>query len=150
LSVSSAPAGEKGAAAVEMAIVSMFLLVLLLGIVDVGRAITTNISLRDAVQEGAMYGAFTPALSALDIDARIRASVSEPDLSTATIVVYCGTDPRDLQDGTRLRVEMIYDLDLITPIVGPALGGTITLRPSAEADRFFDTCPTDSLPMPTP
>ena len=142
------PGLEKGAAAVEMAIVSMFLLVLLLGIVDIGRAITTNISLRDAVQEGAMYGAFTPGVSTADIDARIRASVSEPDLSTATIVVYCETDPRDLKDGTRIRVDMVYDLDLITPIVGPALGGTITLQPSAEADRFHDSCPTGFLPMP--
>jgi Flp pilus assembly protein TadG len=131
-----------------MAIVSMFLLVLLLGIVDVGRAITTNISVRDAVQEGAMYGAYTAAVTTADIDARIRAAVSEPDLSAATISVYCESDPRDLKDGTRIRVEMVYDVDLITPIVGPALGGTITLQPSAEADRFHDTCPTGFLPMP--
>ena len=139
---------DRGAAAVETAIVSMFLLVLVLGIVDLGRAITTNISVRDAVQEGAMYGAFTSDVTALEIDARIRASVSEPDLSTASITVFCEADPRDLQDGTRLRVEMAYDLDLITPIVGPALGGTITLDPSAEADRFFDNCPTGALAMP--
>jgi hypothetical protein len=139
---------EKGAAAVEMAVVSMFLLVLLLGIVDLGRAITTNISLRDAVQEGAMYAAFTKDVTTAEIDARIRAAVSEPDLSTAAIVVYCEPDPRDLQDGTRVRVDMTYDLDLITPIVGPLLGGTMTLDPSAEADRFFDACPTGALPMP--
>jgi Flp pilus assembly protein TadG len=132
-----------------MAIVSMFLLVLVLGIVDLGRAITTNISVRDAVQEGAMYGAFTKDVTTAEIDARVKASVSEPDLSTATITVYCETDPRDLQDGTRVRVEMIYDVDLITPIVGPALGGTITLDPTAEADRFYDTCPVGYLPMPS-
>jgi hypothetical protein len=45
---------------------------------------------------------------------------------------------------------MLYDVDLITPIVGPALGGTITLEPTAEADRFYDTCPTGAVPMPTP
>jgi Flp pilus assembly protein TadG len=133
-----------------MAIVSMFLLVLVLGIVDVGRAITTNISVRDAVQEGAMYGAFTRDVTTAGIDARVKASVSEPDLTTASITVYCEADPRDLQDGTRVRVEMIYDVDLITPIVGPALGGTITLEPTAEADRFYDTCPTGAVPMPTP
>jgi Flp pilus assembly protein TadG len=133
-----------------MAIASMFLLVLVLGIVDLGRAITTNISVRDAVQEGAMYGAFTRDVTTAEIDARVKASVSEPDLTTASITVYCGADPRDLQDGTRVRVEMIYDVDLITPIVGPALGGTITLEPTAEADRFYDTCPTGAVPMPTP
>jgi Flp pilus assembly protein TadG len=133
-----------------MAIVSMFLLVLVLGIVDLGRAITTNISVRDAVQEGAMYGAFTRDVTTAEIDARVKASVSEPDLTTASITVYCEADPRDLQDGTRVRVEMLYDVDLITPIVGPALGGTITLEPTAEADRFYDTCPTGAVPMPTP
>jgi Flp pilus assembly protein TadG len=141
---------DRGAAAVEMAIVSMFLLVLVLGIVDLGRAITTNISVRDAVQEGAMYGAFTRDVTTAEIDARVKASVSEPDLTTASITVYCEADPRDLQDGTRVRVEMLYDVDLITPIVGPALGGTITLEPTAEADRFYDTCPTGAVPMPTP
>jgi Flp pilus assembly protein TadG len=141
---------DRGAAAVEMAIVSMFLLVLVLGIVDLGRAITTNISVRDAVQEGAMYGAFTRDVTTAEIDARVKASVSEPDLTTASITVYCEADPRDLQDGTRVRVEMIYDVDLITPIVGPALGGTITLEPTAEADRFHATCPVGYLPMPTP
>jgi Flp pilus assembly protein TadG len=141
---------DRGAAAVEMAIASMFLLVLVLGIVDLGRAITTNISVRDAVQEGAMYGAFTRDVTTAEIDARVKASVSEPDLTTASITVYCEADPRDLQDGTRVRVEMIYDVDLITPIVGPALGGTITLEPTAEADRFYDTCPAGAVPMPTP
>jgi hypothetical protein len=97
-----------------------------------------------------MYGAFTRDVTTAEIDARVKASVSEPDLTTASITVYCEADPRDLQDGTRVRVEMIYDVDLITPIVGPALGGTITLEPTAEADRFYDTCPTGAVPMPTP
>ena len=36
---------------------------------------------------------------------------------------------------------MTYDVDLITPIVGNMLGGSITLTPSAEADRFYETSP---------
>jgi hypothetical protein len=39
---------------------------------------------------------------------------------------------------------------MITPLVGDALGGAITLSPSADADRFFDTCPPDATPMPVP
>lgn len=128
--------------------VTMFLLVLLLGIVDVGRAISTNISIRDAVQEGVFYGAYTEGATAADIDARVKASVSEPDLSTATIIVYCEADPRDLLDASRIRVDLTYDVDLITPIMGPALGGTITLHPTAEADRYFEDCPFGATPMP--
>jgi Flp pilus assembly protein TadG len=136
-----------------MAMVAMFLLVLLLGIVDVGRAISANISVRDAVQDGTSYGAYTRDATADGIKDRVRAAVSSPDLSTASIDVYCDLDVRDLVDGTRIRVDLGYDLDLITPIMGAALGGTINLSPSAEAERFFDTCPAGALPLtpsPTP
>jgi Flp pilus assembly protein TadG len=136
-----------------MAMVAMFLLVLLLGIVDVGRAISANISIRDAVQDGTSYGAYTRDATADDIKDRVRAAVSSPDLSTAAIEVYCDLDERDLVDGTRIRVELSYDVDLITPIMGAALGGAINLSPSAEADRFFEECPDGALPLtpsPTP
>ena len=130
----------------------MFLLVLLLGIVDVGRAIVANISVRDAVQDGASYFAYTKDATAVDVEARVRSAVSSPDLSTAatTVAVYCEPDPRDLLDGSRIRIDVTHDVDMITPIVGPFLGGEITLSPSAEADRFFDTCPADALVFPGP
>jgi TadE-like protein len=135
-----------------MAIVTMFLLVLLLGIVDVGRAIVANISVRDAAQDGASYFAYTRDATAADVEARVRVAVSSPDLSTGatTVAVYCEPDPRDLLDGSRIRIDVIHDVDMITPIMGPALGGEITLSPSAEADRFFDNCPADSLAFPGP
>jgi Flp pilus assembly protein TadG len=133
-----------------MALVAMFLLVLLLGIVDVGRAISANISVRDAVQDGASYGAYTRDATADDIKNRVRASVSSPDLSTATIDVYCDIDERDVSRASRIRVDLSYDVDLITPIMGAALGGSINLSPSAEAERFFDTCPAGFQPLTPP
>ena len=143
---------DRGAATVEMAIVSIFLLVLLLGIVDVGRAIAANISVRDAVQDGASYFAYTADATAADVEARVRASVSAPDLTTGAtdVEVFCGPDPRDLLDGSRIRVALTHDVEMITPLVGDAFGGAITLSPSADADRFFDTCPLDATPLPVP
>jgi hypothetical protein len=78
--------------------------------------------------------------------------VSSPDLSTGatTVAVYCEIDPRDLLDGSRIRIDVTHDVDMITPIMGPALGGEITLSPSSEADRFFETCPADALAFPGP
>ena len=130
----------------------MFLLVLLLGIVDVGRAIVANISVRDAVQDGASYFAYTENATAADVEDRVRSAVSSPDLSTAatTVAVYCEPDPRDLLDGSRIRIDVTHDVDMITPIVGPFLGGEITLSPSSEADRFFDFCPADAPVFPGP
>jgi len=150
----SEPLGpDRGAAAVEMAFVTMFLLILLLGIVDVGRAIVANISVRDAAQDGASYFSHMRDATAAEVEARVRASVSSPDLSdvaTTTVTVSCGLDPRDLQSGSRVRIDLSHDVDMITPIVGDLLGGTITLSPTAEADRFFDTCPPDATALPTP
>ena len=60
----------------------MFLLVLLLGIVDVGRAIVANISVRDAVQDGASYFAYTENATAADVEARVRVAVSSPDVGS--------------------------------------------------------------------
>ena len=130
----------------------MFLLVLLLGIVDVGRAIVANISVRDAAQDGASYFAYTRDATAADVDDRVRAAVSSPDLSTGatTVAVYCELDPRDLLSGSRIRIDVTHDVDMITPIVGDFLGGTITLSPIAEADRFFDNCPADAPTFPGP
>jgi Flp pilus assembly protein TadG len=134
---------------VEMAAVTFFLVLLVLGIVDLGRVIFTSISVRDAVQEGASYAAYTEDVSATDVENRIRNAVSNPDLSSATIIQYCSTQTRDLKNGTRIRIEMSHDVDLVTPIVGTMLGGTITLTPDAEADRFYEACPTGvSTPIP--
>ncbi|MGH8952970.1 MAG: hypothetical protein ACRDX9_16325, partial [Acidimicrobiia bacterium] len=123
------------------------------GIVDVGRAIVANISVRDAVQDGASYFAYTRDATAAEVEARVRGSVSSPDLTdvaTTSVTVFCGPDPRELLDGSRVRIDLTHDVDMITPIVGDLLGGTITLSPTAEADRFFDTCPPDANPLPTP
>ena len=142
---------DRGAAVVEMAVVTLFLAFLVLGIVDVGRLIFTNISIRDAVQEGANYAAFTEGATSTDITDTIRGAVSSPDLSPATIALFCSADPRDRQDGTRVRIDMTYEINLITPIVGSMLGGSATLSPSAEFDRFFDTCPSGVVdPIPGP
>ncbi|HWL49179.1 MAG TPA: hypothetical protein VNT92_04825, partial [Acidimicrobiia bacterium] len=94
----------------------------------------------------------TPDATAAEVEARVRAAVSSPDLGTAatTIAVYCEPDPRDLLDGSRIRIDVTHDVDMITPIVGPFLGGEISLSQSAEADRFFDNCPADAPAFPGP
>jgi len=132
---------ERGAAMVETAAVAVFLIVLVLGIVDLGRVIFTSISVRDAVQEGATFAAYTESADDVGITATIRGAVSSPDLSAATIDLYCSLNARDLQDGSRVRIELEYDVDLVTPLIGAIAGDTITLSPEAEVERFFDACP---------
>ena len=51
---------ERGQGLVELAIALPFLLLLLLGVLDVGRAYWAVVALKDAASEGASYAAFYP------------------------------------------------------------------------------------------
>ncbi|BCW59687.1 MULTISPECIES: TadE family protein [Micrococcaceae] len=58
---------ERGAAAVEMAIVLPLLLLILLGIMEFGRAYNVQVSLTQAAREGARYAAVHYDEGALDV-----------------------------------------------------------------------------------
>ena len=51
---------EKGQSLVELAFGIVILLILLAGIIDIGRMLFFYISLRDAAQEGAVFGQISP------------------------------------------------------------------------------------------
>ena len=61
---------EDGQSMVELALTLTILLILLAGTIDFGRAFFTWIEMRDAAQEGAVYGSFCPDLA--KIEARVR------------------------------------------------------------------------------
>ena len=142
---------ERGAATVEFALFSMFLVLIVCGIVDLGRGFYTAIALNDAVQEGAMFAAFTDDvagtdLTAADIEARVVSSTSSPQLSVDDVTVSCVSQARAKQSGSRVTVELDHTLDLITPVISDWFGGSITLHREAVVDRFFSDCPTGSTP----
>lgn len=86
----SGDAPEEGQSFTEMAISMVFILVLLAGVVDLGRMFWVFVTLRDAAQEGAAYGSFCPAHIA-GIQSRIRNSSTNPvnlsDSTNITIVI---------------------------------------------------------------
>ena len=144
-------AAERGAAAVEFAMFAMFLVLIVSGIVDLGRGLYTAIALNDAVQEGVIYAAFTDdvagtPVTADDIKARVVASTSSPQLSVDDVTVTCVDQARSKQAGSRITVEVVHTLDLITPFISNWFGGTIELEREAVADRFFADCPDGSTP----
>ena len=51
---------ERGAALIEFAVALPFLLVITLGVIDVGRAYVTSVALANAAREGAMYASLHP------------------------------------------------------------------------------------------
>jgi len=51
---------EKGQSMVELALTITILMILLAGVIDMGRAFFTYMAMRDAAQEGAAYGSLNP------------------------------------------------------------------------------------------
>ena len=137
---------EKGAATVEFALFAMFLVLLVSGIVDLGRGLYTAIALDEAVQEGAIFAAFTDdvvgtPVTGDDIKARVVASTSSPQLAVGDVTVTCVDQARSKQSGSRVTVEVSHTVDLITPFISDWFGGTLTLEREAVVDRFFAACP---------
>ena len=81
---------ERGQSLVELAISIVVLMWLLAGAVEFGIAFFQYIQLRDAVQEGALYGSLNPTDTA-GIEARARGASTSPidlaDTSKVTITV---------------------------------------------------------------
>lgn len=65
---------ERGAVAVEMAIVLPVLLLILLGIIEFGRAYNVQVSLTQAAREGARYAAIHHDESGLDVQGKALAA----------------------------------------------------------------------------
>jgi Flp pilus assembly protein TadG len=78
---------EHGAAAVELALILPILVVLLLGIGDLGWSLWQRIALQDAVQDGAMYAAFNPT-DTVGIRAKV-VEAAQAEIPSGAVVVSC-------------------------------------------------------------
>lgn len=123
-----------------MAFAVFLLLWLVLGIIDMGRAIFTNIALQEVTQAGVAHAAFTETVDASAVETVAIGSTDSLTLTGADIEIACQSVSRTDQNAAQVRVTTAYELDLITPLVGQALGGTIELTKTAEAERYFDSC----------
>lgn len=136
--------GDSGAALVELALVTPLLLLLAFGVIDLGRALYTHVTIQEAAQEGALYGSFAP--DDWDITTqRVLESVQNPALVAAEVTVTCFpvliTDPTDPDfdpaDFPEISVRVAHDLDLITPIAS-WFGGSLTLASEVTATVFSE------------
>lgn len=116
------PKYEKGQSLVELAISLTVLLFLLMGVVDLGRAFFAFSAMRDAAQEGAVYGSLYPGdMSA--IEARTRSSSQTPvDMANTDIRV----EPSVIGipcHGNGIRIDIYYDnFPLLFPLWKPVFG----------------------------
>jgi hypothetical protein len=133
-----------GQSLVEFAISLTLILLLLSGAVDFGMALFSYISIRDAAQEGAVYGSFNPA-DVNGIILRVRnASVTPVDLADVSAVEVIVAINRPCEGGS-VRVTVNYDYPISMPFIGPIIdpdgGGTLPISASVVNTILTPQCP---------
>ncbi len=146
------PNTENGQSMAEFAVSLVIIMILLAGVVDLGRALFTYMSLRDAAQEGALYGSVNPPENPSDTGriAAIKARV----FNSSNLLHDLGVDPGDpLQvtvsvlgspcSGNRIQVQVHYEHFPITmPFLGAAIGSqTIGIQASVIENILTPACP---------
>src|SRR5512139_1857657 len=92
---------ERGQSLVELSISLLVLLYLLSGAVEFGLAFFQFVQLRDAAQEGALYGSMNPTDASL-IEARVRSASSSPINLADTSVVTVTITAKDKDSGSSI------------------------------------------------
>jgi Flp pilus assembly protein TadG len=108
-------ASERGAVAVEFAILAPVLVMLLLGIMEFGRAYNAQASLSSAAREGVRVKAISNDKTAARTAAKKAAVSLRPALTDANISfggAYCSP-------GTQITITITYNLSTMTGIAGP-------------------------------
>lgn len=110
---------EQGAVAVEMALFLPVLVLLLLGIMEFGRAYNAQVTLTNAAREGVRV----MAINNVQADARTAAKNAATDLGLAdsnfTFTTSPTTSPATCAAGRQVTVTISYTLSTLTGIAGP-------------------------------
>jgi hypothetical protein len=114
---------EKGQSLVEFAFSLVILLILISGIVDLGRAFFTYMALHDAAQEGAIYGSLNPEDTG-GIIHRVRQTSQHPvNLMDASIIDVLPVTQDGVCEGKVIEVTVIYrDFPLTMPFMSTLIG----------------------------
>jgi Flp pilus assembly protein TadG len=122
---------DRGAAAVEFALLLPLLLLLVFGIIDFGRAINAQITLTQAAREGARLA----ALGQPNVVSRTQAAAT--GLSPVTVTVT--SCPAGATQTTDAVVQTSYSFNFVTPVGaiaglfgGGGFGSPITLTATGE------------------
>jgi Flp pilus assembly protein TadG len=144
---------EHGQSLVEFALVLVFLVSLLAGVFDLGRAFFAYIIIRDAAQEGAVYGSIAPKsdldIFRADVADRVEAAFLDPaDTSATPIDVSKMNVQVDLlgdtcaAPGNSVRVRVDYSFPIAMPFLGAMIGRqNILLTAQAEDSILSPICP---------
>jgi hypothetical protein len=101
---------DRGAAAVEAALILPVLLLIVFGIIDFGRMLNTQIALTEGAREGARA-------VALGVDPQPRVDTATGGRGDVTDLTECGSDPAPGDDA---EVTVTHTFSFVTPVGGIA------------------------------
>ena len=144
---------EYGQSMTEFALSLVILLTLLAGVVDLGRVFFAYIIIRDAAQEGAVYGSIAPKDNLItfqnEVENRVRAAFTDPadptnvpiDISKMNVQTdIIGTTCASPGNGVRVRVE--YSVPVTMPFLGTIIGSqNMHMAATAENAILSPICP---------
>jgi Flp pilus assembly protein TadG len=124
---------ERGQGLTEFAISLVILLTLVAGVADLGRMFFAYIIIRDAAQEGAVYGSIAPkdniTTFRTEVEDRVKAAFTDPDdptnspidisklnVQTDVIGATCATP------GSEVKVRVDYSVPITMPFLGAIVG----------------------------
>jgi len=118
---------DAGTAAVELALVLPFVLLLVFGVIDFGRMLNAQITITQAAREGARWA----ALGQPGVPARVAASAPALTPAPGAAVTAC---PANAPVDANARVVVSYTFSFVTPFAaisgllgGGPTPGTVTL-----------------------
>lgn len=133
---------QRGQSLVEFALAATVLLLLLTGVLDLGRMYMAWVAIQDAAGEGALYAAMNPrCISAADGPScatpnnaydrtfiAIRQTPGTPLDPYQVTITITPNDPAQICFGTPITVSTTYSFTMITPIMRGMFGSGVTLR----------------------
>jgi hypothetical protein len=145
------PKSERGQSLVELSISLVVLLYLLSGAVEFGLAFFQFVQLRDAAQEGALYGSMNP-LNPSDIEVRIRGASNSPiDLAdTGLVAIDIQIDGAPIADAIAgnyaceshgLEVTVSFNHVVFMPFMSQIIGPTVPLNATVTDTILSPVCP---------
>ncbi len=148
---------ERGQSLTELALVMVFLLIMLTGVYDVGRALFAYIAIRDAAQEGALVGSYDPGNDCTVVNDRVRSSSSSKlwvDLSDDVLsepddyVVYVDCRrPTPYCAGEEMGVAVtISGFPLTMPFIGTFVGSQTIEISASITDTIITNNPSATCP----
>ena len=141
---------------IELALTLTFLMVLLAGTMDLGRAFFTWLAMRDAAQEGATYGSFKSTITTQNIKdyvvSLVKADVVKDPAAVFNVdVTFTGNrclgyhpnpaSPSTIKPNSITVLIEYTNFPITTPLLGAIIGDTLTIRATINDSILAPECP---------